>query len=216
MLQAELHDVRRRLRQLQKRVAQQKKRAKMREDIGGLRCAPSAPSCLAVLVCSGGVAEVAAEFALGWGWLQRKGPAVQRGDKRKLEVDVAAAYDAAPLSQIVALHKDPVEGGILSGAKMLSIVRWLVERSLRAWVECQNRAHGVAPSRAQLVEYASSAIPACVPDVWRQQFRLRIFGSERRQRKWLAQFRLRWGLRVGKLHLRSHLSIEEKRAKDGF
>lgn len=216
MLQAALRDVRRQLRQVQRRAAKQKQRAKKRKDMDGLRCAPSAPACLVVLVCSGGLAEVAAEFVLGRGWLKRKGRVLQYGDMRKLEVDIEAAYDALPLSKIQALRQDPVKAGLISGAQMLAIVRWLVERSLRAWVECQNQTHGVAPSRAQLVEHALSAMPACVPGVWRQEARSQIAASERRQRKWLALFRLRWGLRLGKLQLRSHLSMKEKRAKDGF
>ena len=218
MLKAELHDVRRRLRQLQKNAAKRSKQAavRARQDACGRRCEPSSPSCMVVLVCSGGSLEASAEFVLGQGWRKRKAATIQCAEKKRVQVDVASAYDTAPLSQIAALGRDPVEAGVIPEAHMLTIVMWLVERSLRTWVECQNRTHGVAPSRAQLVEYAFSVIPPSAPAVWQQKARSRMLGSERKQRKWLANFRVRWGLRLGKLQLRSHLSMEEKRAKAGF
>ena len=167
MLKAELRDVRRRLRQLQKNAAKRSKQAavRARQDACGRRCEPSSPSCMVVLVCSGGSLEAAAEFVLGQGWRKRKAATIQCAEKKRVQVDVASAYDTAPLSQIAALGRDPVEAGVIPEAHILTIVMWLVERSLRAWVECQNRTHGVAPSRAQLVEYAFSVIPPSAPAV---------------------------------------------------
>lgn len=158
--------------------------------------------------------DVAAEFVQGRGWLKRKRSVFHVGDARRIEADIEAAYDVLPLAQIAALHDDPGQAGLVTEAQMLAIIRWLVERSLCDWVGQQNRTYGVAPSRAQLVDYALSAIPGFVPLRWEQKFRLLIASmTGRRQKKWLAKFRSRWGLRLGRLQRRSHLSLEEKRAK---
>ena len=133
---------------------------------------------------SGGVAEVAAEFAQGQGWWKGWGALAGSADElRGLAVEVEQAYDTLPLVQIAALHGDPVKAGLVSEPQMLAIIRWLVERSLYTWTEEQNTVHGVAPSRAQLVERALSAIPPLAPDAWRQKVHAR---------RWLAKFRLAW------------------------
>ena len=142
---------------------------------------------------------------------------VHVGDARTIEAGIEAAYDLLALTQIAAFHDDPVQAGLVTEAQMLALIRWLVERSLCKWVGQQNHTYGVAPSRAQLVDHALSAIPSFAPHVWKQKFRLLIRSmTDRRQRKWLAKFRSRWGLRLGRLQRRSHLSLEEKRAKEGL
>ena len=217
MFHPELQDVQRRLRKLQRMAATRKKAARAGQGSGRLRCEPCSPSCLAVLACSGGAVDVAAEFVQGRGWLKRKRSLFPVRDARTIEADIEDAYDLLPLAQIAALHDDPVQAGLVTEAQMLALIRWLVERSLCNWVGQQNRTHGVAPSRAQLVDHALSAIPSFAPHVWEQKFRLLIASmTRRRQKKWLAKFRSRWGLRLGRLQRRSHLSLEEKRAKEGL
>ena len=115
------------------------------------------------------------------------------GERRQLVSDIESAYDTAPLSQIARLCGNPVQAGLVSGAQMLKILRWLMERSLTAWVEEQNAVHGVAPSRAQLVEQALCAIPALAPQFYQQKLRSLLLTTPRSQRRWLATFRLRWG-----------------------
>ena len=66
---------------------------------------------------------------------------------------------------------------------MLTVLRWLVEGFHFFWMEEPNGVHGVAPSRAQLVDQAASAIPSLAPDVWKRKVRLRLAG--------MAKFRLR-------------------------
>ncbi|CAJ1410022.1 unnamed protein product, partial [Effrenium voratum] len=186
---AEMEDVGRRLRALRKRAARRQSRPRQRSR--GWRCAPASSTCMVVLVYSGGVAEVAAEFAQGRGWWKgRRALAGSADELREIAVEVEQAYDTLPLVQIAALHGDPVKAGLVSEPQMLAIIRWVVERSLYTWTEEQNTVHGVAPSRAQLVERALSAIPPLAPDAW-----------------------LRWGLRLGKLKPRNRISVAEKQSK---
>lgn len=213
-LQAELQDVRRRLRFLQKRDAKRKKKARMQLQSCGRRCGPSSPASLVVLVYSGDSPETAADFVCGRGWKKRRKPEDCFPDRQGIAIEVKAAYDAAPLSQIMALRDDPVKAGLVSESRMLTLVRWLVERSLYLWVEEQNTARGVAPSRIQLVEQALSFVPSLLPAVWQQKSRALLATSERSQRRWLASFRLRWGLRLGKLKTRGALTLAEKQSKD--
>ena len=214
VLKAEMEDVGRRLRALRKRAARRQSRPRQRSR--GWRCTPASSTYMMLLVYSGGVAEVAAEFAQGQGWWKGWGALAGSADElRGLAVEVEQAYDTLPLVQIAALHGDPVKAGLVSEPQMLAIIRWLVERSLYTWTEEQNTVHGVAPSRAQLVERALSAIPPLAPDAWRQKVHARIGASQRSQRRWLAKFRLR-GLRLGKLKPRNRISVAEKQSKEGL
>lgn len=213
VLQAELKDVRRRLRFLQRQDAKRKKKARMQLQSCSRRCEPSSPSCLAVFVYSGGSSETAADFVCGRGWKRRK-PEPSLLDKQRAAIEVEAALDVAPLSQIMALRDDPVKTGLVTESRMLTLVRWLVERSLYLWVEEQNTVRGVAPSRVQLVEQALSSIPSLLPAVWQQKSREVLATSERSQRRWLGSFRLRWRLRLGKLRARGCLTLAEKQSKE--
>lgn len=211
-LKAELDMVRRRLHVLQKR-AQRAKRQKSQ----GCRCAQSNPSCLLVLIYSGGAPEVIADFVQGRGWWKRQDlVAGCVGDAQEVTAGIESVYDALPLSQIAQLHGDPVKAGLVTASQMLTVLLWLVERSLYNWIETQNAVQGVAPSRAQLVDQAVSAIPPLAPDVWKEKVRLRLAGNQRCQRRWLAKFRLRWGLRLGKLKTCNQLSVAEKQSKESL
>ena len=58
-------------------------------------------------------------------------------------------------------------------------------------------------------------MPSSVQDMIRKKVVAALASSARSQRRWLAKFRHRWGLRLGKLKVQSALSIEEKQKKDG-
>ena len=221
VLRAELAGVRQQLRRLQKQNAnaKRKKQGRVRQHDQGWRCSPSSPLCLVVLEYSGGIAEVAADFVQGRGCSKKRtfvaaASGSCSGERQKLVSNIESAYDTAPLSQIAKLCGNPVQAGLVTAPEMLKILRWLVERSLTAWVEEQNTVHGVAPSRAQLVEQALCAIPSLAPQFYQQKMRSLLVTTPRSQRRWLAMFRLRWGLRIGKLKLRSHLSVQEKQSKE--
>ena len=131
--------------------------------------------------------------------------------------EIEVAYDTAPLSLILAIESNPVEAGLVTQLELVHIVRWLVEHSLYQWVETQNSEHGVALSRMQLVEKkALFAVPTVAPEYVRREVGRCLTDTQRSQRRWLAKFRLRWGLRLGKLKACNSLSTEEKRSKAGL
>ena len=74
-----------------------------------------------------------------------------------------------------------------------------MEHSLYLWIGNQNHDRGVAPSREQILARALSFIPAQAPDEVRVRLRHMLTGAPRKQRKWLARFRNRWGARIGVL-----------------
>ena len=63
--------------------------------------------------------------------------------------DVIAAvewgYIRTPLDVLVDLELEPLE--LLSAAAVLAAAKYVLEHRSAAWVETQNRDHGVAPSR---------------------------------------------------------------------
>ena len=98
---------------------------------------------------------------------------------------------------------------------MKAIYCWAWPSTTHTWVGQQNAVQGVAPSRAQLIDQALALVPSSVPDMIRKKVVAALASSARSQRRWLAKFRHRWGLRLGKLKVQSALSIEEKQKKDG-
>ena len=216
---AQLYDVRIRLRAMQKRLlrVQQQQQQQEVDPVRKWRSSPDSPCCLVLLVYTGGNAEVAANFLQGQGWWRWRTlhvAALPAEDRSKLLADLESQYDNVPLAQIAAVQVDPVKAGICRERDAFSVIKWLVEHSLFDWVQKQNTLHGVAPSRRQLVDKALSAIPVLAPERLQQRVRSSLFGTSRSQRKWLAKFRVRWGLRLGKLHIHSRLSVKEKQAKE--
>ena len=218
--QSELAAVRQRLRALQKQACKSEQKQNLRQ-VGppSWRCAPASFTCMVVFVYSGGSSDTAADFAQGRGWWKSAGKppvrfSLERRQKAVSEIEVA--YDTAPLSRILAIESNPVEAGLVTQLELVNIVRWLVEHSLYQWVETQNSEHGVAPPRMQLVEKALSAVPTVAPEYVRREVGRCLTANQRSQRRWLAKFRLRWGLRLGKLKACNSLSMEEKRAKAGL
>lgn len=197
---AELALVRQRLRAIQRQCLKLRRQQGIERYRHGWRCSPQDPLCLVVLAYSGGSAEVAADFVVGRGWWKGK----QAGgrilaDKANVLAAVEAVYDEAPLDLVMSLQRNPVTAGVCSERELVTIVRWLVERSLYDWVEKQNTVQGVAPSRMQLVDKALDCIPPFTPAHLQRIVRSFLTASQRSQRRWLAKFRLRWGLRLGKL-----------------
>lgn len=206
-LKDELVDVRRRLRALQKQAAKQAK-SREREDV------KSKFFSILVLLYSGGAADVVADYVQGRGRCKRRGLSPScTVSQEQLVANVHAMYDALPVSQLAALEDDPVAAGLVTEHQMLSVLSWLVQRCLHAWVHKQNVIHGVAPSRAQLIDQAISAIPSLAPRVWQQKLRASLSCSQRSERRWLAKFRRRWDLRLGKLKPCSELSLAQKQSK---
>lgn len=94
---------------------------------------------------------------------------------------------------------------------------FVVEKKLYQWVVEQNKAKGVAPGRALLVERAVEAIPTELPPVVRGLL-VRCFrrnGSRRCQRRWLAKFRKQYRVKLGKLRAQEQLSLADMKQKAG-
>ena len=119
--------------------------------------------------------------------------------------DVVWAYRSDPPPEtVLSLSKDQFAAG-----------KYVVEYKLFHWVLTQNRCHGVAPSRTQLMEKAQAFVPSNVNSAVRSQLCKLFGGNPRAQRKWLARFRKRWGVRLGVLKVQDYVPVEEKRAKAG-
>ena len=210
---AELADVQISLRAMQKRLLRLR-----RQEVGPdrkWRSSPASPSCFVLLVYTRGNAEVAANFVQGQGWWRApRVAALPAEGRRKLLADLESQYENAPLARIAAAQEDPVKAGLCSESDAITVIKWLVEHSLFDWVQAQNIVRGVAPSRKQLVDKALSAIPVLAPERLRRRLCSSLSGSPRSQRKWLAKFRVRWGLRLGKLRIRNHLPAGDKQAKE--
>ncbi|CAJ1347757.1 unnamed protein product, partial [Effrenium voratum] len=117
--------------------------------------------------------------------------------------DVVWAYRSDPPPEtVLSLSKDQFAAG-----------KYVVEYKLFHWVLTQNRCHGVAPSRTQLMEKAQAFVPSNVNSAVRSQLCKLFGGKPRAQRKWLARFRKRWGVRLGVLKVQDYVPVEEKRAK---
>jgi len=207
--EAELAEVRHRLRCAQKRLAKRRKRE--RHNPSGWRCLPRSPSCFLVFAYTGKSAAVAAEFVQGRGW--RKGQGQPCSSNVDLVADIESSHGLAEATRIAAVQQDPKQAGCQEH-EVVAVLRWLVERALYEWVETQNTENGVAPSRAQLVEQARTTSASLAPESLLRRVSAALLGSSRSQRRWLAKFRARWGLRLGKLKAQSPLSLEQKRAKD--
>ncbi|CAE8724718.1 unnamed protein product [Polarella glacialis] len=77
----------------------------------------------------------------------------------------------------------------------------------------QNCEKGIAPSGRLMLQEAMKFIPASAPGHVRQSL-MNTFGSQgRSSRKWLANFRHRWGARIGKMKIRFGMDMSEVREK---
>ena len=117
--------------------------------------------------------------------------------------DVVWAYRTDPPPEtVLSLSKDQFAAG-----------KYVVEYKLFHWVLTQNRCHGVAPSRTQLMEKAQAFVASNVNSAVRSQLCKLFGGKPRAQRKWLARFRKRWSVRLDVLKVQDYVPVEEKRAK---
>ena len=90
-----------------------------------------------------------------------------------------------------------------------------MEHNLYNWIASQNANHGVAPSREQVVEQLETSIPLQTPQKVRVKLCNLLNGHPRKQRKWLARFRKRWGARIGVLRPQEAVSLPDRRQKAG-
>jgi len=165
----------------------------------GNRCSPQSPKSMVVYVLAGHSSCVAVDFILGRGWRHsRTRPHLPtQSVVETVTGEVEQAFLDAPRSALVALVEDPM--GHFEFEDLLCAHQYVMEHSLDLWIGNQNHDRGVAPSREQIVARALSFIPAQAPDEVRVRLRHMLTGAPRKQRKWLARFRNRWGVRIGVL-----------------
>ena len=154
---------------------------------------------MVVYVLAGHSSCVAVDFILGRGWRHsRTRPHLPtQSVVETVTGEVEQAFLDAPRSALVALGEDPM--GHFEFEDLLCAHQYVMEHSLDLWIGNQNHDRGVAPSREQIVARALSFIPAQAPDEVRVRLRHMLTGAPRKQRKWLARFRNRWGARIGVL-----------------
>lgn len=182
------------------------------------RCRPDNSVCVMVYILAGRLAGVAADFVLGRGWghrWQRRGRRrfEQCSDRKHLLADIEEAYARAPVSAVAALAKDPFSH--FEFDELLCAHKYVMEHRLAAWIAVQNVEHSVAPSREQVLAQIPMHIAAEAPPKIRKRLRSLAFGAPRKQRKWLARFRRRWGCSFGVLRPQNYVLVEERRSKAG-
>lgn len=170
---------------------------------------------LMVYVLAGHSAPVAVDFMLGRGRPQsrRRCKAAVSTDVEKLRGDVEQAFLDAPNSALSMLVADPLNH--FEFDDLLSVNKYLMEHRLYSWIYVQNYEHGVAPSRAQIMAQALLCIPAQAPEQVRALLSEFLTGAPRKQRRWLARFRARWGARVGVLRSQEEVPIAVRKQKAG-
>ena len=125
---------------------------------GGWRCAPDSLMCMLVYIFSGHCSNTAADFASGRGW--RPGASAAAATEEQLAA-VEWAYIRMPTSVLVDLELEPFK--MVGQRDVYCAAKYVLEHRLMAYVEVQNTEHGVAPSRAQMVDVALTSIPATAP-----------------------------------------------------
>lgn len=170
---------------------------------------------LMVYVLAGHSAAVAVDFMLGRGrpWNRRRCKAAVSIDAEKLRADVEQAFLDAPTSALSMLVLDPLNH--FEFDDLLCANKYLMEHRLYNWIYAQNHEHGVAPSRAQIIAQALFCIPAQAPERVKDLLSGCLTGAPRKQRRWLARFRARWGARVGVLRSQEDLPVAVRKQKVG-
>ena len=121
------------------------------------------------------------------------------------------AYIRAPLEDKVAVMKDP--SAKHSPRRVLVVLHYVLGFRLCEWVRIQNFDFGVAPSRKMMVDQFVHMVPAIASAALRAKV-LRPLQTPRSQRKYFAQFRKRFGCKLGKLSAAPPMPLEEQQAKD--
>lgn len=177
---------------------------------------PHSSKSVMVFVLAGHSSRVAVDFVLGRGWYSgRNGAARWREPSEVLfntvSGEVEQAFLNAPISALVALAADPLKH--FEYTDLLCAHKYVMEHRLCQWICSQNQVHGLAPSRQQILEQALFHIPAEAPEQIRASLTLFVTGAPRKQRKWLARFRRRWGARIGVLSAREDVPIPIRKKK---
>ena len=175
------------------------------------RCASDSLMCMLVYIFSGHCSQTAADFVRGRGW--RPGLS-DLAEQEEIVADVEWAYIGMPTVTLVDLELAPLT--LVSKKDVLCAAQYVLERRLAAYVEVQNIQHGVAPSREQLVECATSSIPSAAPADVQHRLLSLVQGNPRKERKYLAKFRLRWNAKYACLRVQDNVDIAERREKAGF
>lgn len=167
-----------------------------------------------VYVLAGHCIEVATDFILGHGRPRARGknfslpsPSVRQGIAREVE----QAFMEAPSSGLVALIENPAEH--FEFDDLLSAHKYIMEHSLCRWIYHQNHDCGVAPSRDQILTQAVAGISLAAPEQVQAELRKAVSGAPRKQRRWLARFRKRWGAKIGMLRPQEDVSIDVRKQK---
>ena len=182
------------------------------------RCDPHSSKSLIVFLLAGHSSRVAVDFVLGRGWCSRRTGAVRWKEPSEalfntVSGEVEQAFLNAPSSALVALVADPLKH--FEYSDLLCAHKYVMEHRLYQWICSQNQEHGLAPSRQQILAQALSHIPAEAPEQIRASLTLLVTGAPRKQRKWLARFRRRWGARIGVLSAREDVPVPIRKQKAG-
>ena len=200
MSAADVADLSRRMRN----VRAQLKRSQKEESLGELR-GKFANCVLMVYIFSGHDLNVAAEYLAQ----KQLFPGSQIEERLRA---VERVYLKTPTCQIVKLMNDSCLADSRH-AELKAACRFIIEHRLFQWLKRQNCEQGVAPSRLQLVRHALSTLPQEPPLSVVDAVAKPLRGSARRQRKWLQNFRRKWGARLGKLRVATTMSQAELQEK---
>ena len=179
------------------------------------RCAAGSRKSLMVYVLAGHSASVALDFVLGVGWRcsHGKGQALNETATKTLKDKIEQAFLEAPLSALVALVEDPIKH--FEYADLLCVHTYVMEHRLYQWICSQNHEHGLAPPRQQIMAHALTCIAREAPGQVQTRLCKLLAGGPRKQRKWLARFRRRWGARIGVLRQGDFVPVAVRKEKAG-
>ena len=215
--EAELRALSRKIRNVSRQCKRRAPQAGLRdlsgelEQLGTRRCATDSLMSMLIYILAGHSSCAAADFVCGRGWRRSLPPPKQQDD---LAAEVEWTYIGMPTSVLVDLEMDPLE--LVCKKDLLVAARYVVEHRLAAWVEVQNVEHGVAPSRAQMVQYAVASVPSAAPLEVQNHVRSLLQGTARKERKYLANFRSRRNAKYGSLRVEDAVDVAERRQKVGF
>lgn len=213
----ELKDISRQIRNLskkQRRAAAPSRRGR-RACVRGERHPAHHPRSLAVYVLARHSSSVAVDFMSGRGWRHcQSGKSFDPPSQSRVQEsteEVEQAFLQAPISGLVALVQDPLKH--FEFEDLLCAHKYVMEHRLFSWIKVQNQEKGVAPSREQICNQALDFISAEAPNQVRCHLSALLRGSPRKQRKWLARFRKRWGAKLGVLRPRDDVPLALRKLK---
>ena len=201
-------DLRRQLRSLQ----QKKRRADKIEFRQSMRRQPSSCRALLVYFLAEWDLDAVIDFVRGRGQRQWQSKQPRSAEEA---TSIVASVQAAWVARSARVGPHPSSWPDVSGKDYRVASRFVLERRLYSRLWMQNCVHGVAPSRAQLVDQVG-VLNAEWPPAVREATCLGR-ASARTQGKWLASFRRRrWQARIGVLKVQEDLPVEVMQAKVGL